>query len=211
MLDDAFSDTEGEVETTEGGVTLLEPGDDAQGVQVVVEGQAVSAQAKIECLLAGVTEGWMADVVGEGESFSEFNVEAEGIGKSTGDLGDFKGVGEAAAKVVGWGVFWQAGEDLGFAGKAAKGARVENAGGVASERRAIGVERLGMGAVSEVAVRITANGYGWRESCGRGGFRCRHILEMRVLRCEVLRYERKKLWSVYIAVRERGLRNERIT
>jgi hypothetical protein len=37
VLDDAFADGEGEVEAAKGGVALLEPGDDAQGVEVVVE------------------------------------------------------------------------------------------------------------------------------------------------------------------------------
>jgi len=37
MLDDAFADFESQVESAKGGVALFEVGDDAQGVQVVVE------------------------------------------------------------------------------------------------------------------------------------------------------------------------------
>ena len=43
VLDDAFADAEGEVEAAVGGVALLEVLDDAEGVQVVVEAEAVAA------------------------------------------------------------------------------------------------------------------------------------------------------------------------
>ncbi len=55
---------------------------------------------------------------------------------------DFEGVGEAAAEVVARRVAGQAGEDLGFAGEAAKGAGVQDAADVAHERRAIRMGRL---------------------------------------------------------------------
>ena len=42
VFDDAFADAEGEVEATVGGVTLLEVLDDAEGVDVVVEAEAVA-------------------------------------------------------------------------------------------------------------------------------------------------------------------------
>ena len=71
-----------------------------------------------------------------------------------GDLGHFQGVGEAAAKVVGRGVGGQAGEDLRLAGQAAKGARVQDAGGVAGKGRAVGMRRLGVRAAGKVAARI---------------------------------------------------------
>ena len=100
VLDDAFADGEGEVEAAKGGVALFKPGDDAQGVEVVVEAEAVGAEALVEGFFAGVAEGRMADVVDQGESLGELGIEAEGGGQGAGDLGDFKGVGEAAAEVV---------------------------------------------------------------------------------------------------------------
>ena len=78
MFDDAFADGEGEVEAGEGGVALLEGGDDAQGMEVVIEAEAVGAEAVVEGFFAGMAEGWMADVMDEGESFGERGVEAEG-------------------------------------------------------------------------------------------------------------------------------------
>src|SRR4051794_20971499 len=120
MLDDAFAHGEGEIEAAEGGIALLEPGDDAKSVQVVIEAQAVVAEGLIERLFAGVAEGWMADVVCEGERFGEFGVEAESVGNGSGDLGDFEGVGEAAAEVIAWKFAGEAREDLGFSRKAAE-------------------------------------------------------------------------------------------
>jgi hypothetical protein len=78
VLDDAFADAEGEVEAAVGGVALLEVLDDAQGVEVVVEAQAVALEALVEGALAGVAEGRMADVVDQGEGLGEVFVEAEG-------------------------------------------------------------------------------------------------------------------------------------
>jgi hypothetical protein len=76
-------------------------------------------------------------------------------------------VGEAAAEVVRGGLGRQAGEDLGFSGEAAKGAGVEDAGGIAGEGRAVGVGRLGVGAAGERAVAAPG------DSNGQGKFGCR--------------------------------------
>jgi hypothetical protein len=142
VLDDAFAQAESEVEAAESGVALLEPGDDAQGVEVVVKGEAVVAEGAVEGLFAGVAKGRMADVVGEGEGFGELGIEAEGAGKGACNLDDLERMREAAAEVVAGWIAGQAGEDLGFAGEAAKCARVENAGGVAGKGRAVRVRRL---------------------------------------------------------------------
>ena len=84
VLDDAFADGEGEVETAKGGVALFKPGDDAEGVQVVIEAETVRLQSAVEGFFAGVTERGVADVVGEGEGFGEVGVEAQSTGESAG-------------------------------------------------------------------------------------------------------------------------------
>ncbi len=91
---------EGEVEAAPGRITLFKPGDDAQGMQVVVEAEAVLAQRGVEGFFAGVAEGRMADVVGEGEGLSELTVQAQSFGEGAGDLGYFERVGEPAAEMV---------------------------------------------------------------------------------------------------------------
>jgi hypothetical protein len=133
VLDDTFAHGEGQIESAERRVPLFEPGDDPQSVQVVVEAETVLTQSFIESFFAGVAEGRMADVVREGESFGELGVEAEGSGDGAGDLGDFEGVGEPAAEVIGGELSGEAGEDLRFSGKAAEGASVEDSGSVSRE------------------------------------------------------------------------------
>ena len=77
--------------------------------------------------LAGVTEGRVSDVVDQGEGFCQVLVEVKGRGYGTGDLGDFDGVGEAGAEVVGG----SGGEDLCLAGEAAEGSGLDDAFAVA--------------------------------------------------------------------------------
>jgi len=46
VLDDALADGECQVEAAKCSVALLEPGDDAQGMEVVVEAEAVRLQGR---------------------------------------------------------------------------------------------------------------------------------------------------------------------
>jgi len=89
VLDDAFADAEGEVESAECRVALFEAGDDAQGVEIVIEGQIVGAKGLVEGVFAGVAEGRMADVMDEREGLGEGRVEAQGAGHGAGDLSYF--------------------------------------------------------------------------------------------------------------------------
>jgi hypothetical protein len=158
MLDDALAHGECEVEATEGGIALFEPGDDAEGMQVVVESERVLVKGCVEGLFACVAEGRVADIVGECEGVGEFVVKAESGGDGAGDLGDFEGVGEAAAEVVAGQIAGDAGEDLSFSGEAAEGASVQDAGAVACERRSIRVVRFGMLTGGEVSRGVDGDG-----------------------------------------------------
>jgi len=158
VLDDAFAYGEGEVEAGESGVALLEAGDDAEGVEVVVEAEAVDTEGGVEGLFSGVAEGRVADVVDQGERFGERRIEAESGGEGSSDLGDFKGVGEAAAGVVAFRA--AAGEDLGLAGQPAEGAGVQDAGAIAGEGCAIGMRRFGVGSRGERLERVIDGGNG---------------------------------------------------
>jgi hypothetical protein len=54
-------------------------------------------------------------------------------------------------------IAWQARKNLRLAGQAAKGARMQDAGGVARKGRTVGVRRLGVGAAGEAALRVAAD------------------------------------------------------
>jgi len=131
VFDNAFANAEGQVEAAKCGVTFFEAGDDAEGVEVVIEAEAVLFQGFVEGLFTGVAKRWMADVMHQGEGFRQRCVEAESSGRGAGDLGYFKGVCEAAAGVIA--LCSAACEDLGLAGQAAKGLGVEDAADIAHE------------------------------------------------------------------------------
>ena len=144
MFDDAFADFEGEIEAGEVEIAVFELLDDAQGVKVVVEAGAVGAHEFAELAFAGVAEGRMADIVDERESLGEFAVEAESGGNGARDLGDFKGMGQAVAEMIGV----TCGEDLSLGFEAAKGARVDDAVAVAGVLGAIRMAKLGVSAAT---------------------------------------------------------------
>src|SRR5712671_442203 len=104
----------------------------------MVEKQAVGTHGGIERLFARMAEGRMAEVVYEGEGFSQVYVEAEGSGNGARYLRDFDGVGEAVAEVVGV----AASENLSLIFETAEGASVDNAVAVALEIVAIGMRRF---------------------------------------------------------------------
>lgn len=157
MLDDALAKAEGEVESAPGRIALLKPCDDAQGVQIVVETEAILAQCGIESLFAGVAKGGMTDVVGKSECLSEFWVQAQGDCERAGDLGNFEGMGQAAAEMIARKIVRQTREDLGLSGQTAKGAGMENTGAVAGKRRAIWMGRLRMYTGREGTVAVDGN------------------------------------------------------
>ena len=145
VLHDAFAHLEGKIQSGEARITLLELIDDAERLNIVIEVVAVAPHLRVERILAGVGEGRMPDVVGQGEGFGEVLIESEGGGDGAGDLGDLDGVGETIAEMIGK----AGGEDLGLGFQAAEGARVDDAVAIALEG---------------VAVRML----GFRDSGGRG-------------------------------------------
>ncbi len=153
MLDDALANAERQIESAVGGVTLLEMLDDAQRVKVVVEAAAMKAEAAVQRTLSSVTEGRMADVVNERKRLRQIFVQAKRGGGGAGDLSDFNGVGEAAAKVIGG----AAGEHLRLPCEPAKGAGLHDALAIALEGRARGAEGRGIDAGQKEIVRISGD------------------------------------------------------
>ena len=100
----------------------------------------VAGHEPVEDHFAGVAEGGMAQVVGQGDGFSEVFVEAEDAGQGAGNLGDLDGVGQTGAVVVAFGVE----KDLGLPFESTKGGTVEDAVAVALEAGAERVLRFGM-------------------------------------------------------------------
>jgi hypothetical protein len=105
-----------------------------------------------------MTEGWMADVVGQGEGLSEIGVQAQGGGHGSRDLRHFKGVCEAAAEVVSGVIAGKPGEHLRFARQPPEGPRVQNARTIPGKWCTVSVRPLAMLAMREFAVQPAAHG-----------------------------------------------------
>ena len=69
MFDDAFTNLESQVQPAKGGVALLKILDNPQGVQVVIEEQAVFTHGGVESLFPRMAEWGMAEIVNERERF----------------------------------------------------------------------------------------------------------------------------------------------
>ena len=100
MLDHALAHLEGQVQSREAGVALLETLHNPQRVQIVVEGVAETLHLPVELFFAGVRERRMADIVSQGQRFGQSLVQLQYVGQRTCDLRHLDGVGKAVAKVV---------------------------------------------------------------------------------------------------------------
>ncbi len=157
VLDDALTHAEGQVEPRIGGIALLKPGDDAEGVQVVVKAEAVSLECAVEGFLSGVTEGRVPDVVRQCKGLGQLRVQSKSLGQSAGYLRNLKGMGQAAAEVVARRVAGKTGKNLCLSRQSAKGAGVEDARAVTRKGRAVGMRLLGVGADSEFTLSVDGN------------------------------------------------------
>jgi hypothetical protein len=152
VLDDAFADTQREVQAAKRGVAFFEPGDDAQRVQVVIEAEAVSPEGAVQRLFSGVAKWRMADVVDQRQRFGERHIQAKGRRQGARDLRDFERMRQAAAEMIGGAVAWQVREDLRFSGETAKGPGMQDARSVACEGSAVGVREFAVGPLRQRSV-----------------------------------------------------------
>jgi hypothetical protein len=134
VLDDALADLVGEVEAGEFGVADLELLDQPQALAIVFEATVILHQLRQQ-VLAAVAEGWMTDVVDQGDAFDQVLVQAQPPCRHASDLRHLDGVGQAGAEVVAFVV----GEDLGLVLQPAERAAMDDAVAVALVFAAEGV------------------------------------------------------------------------
>jgi hypothetical protein len=103
----------------------------------------------LQRILAGVTEGWVAEVVGQAQRLGEVLVEAERASDGPADLRDFEAVGEANAEMVTVG----RNEHLRLVAESPEGDRVNDAVAVALEDVA-GAARARLGFRMKPATRM---------------------------------------------------------
>jgi hypothetical protein len=135
------------------GISLLEVLDDTQCVEVVVEAPPMADEALIERALAGMPEGWMADVVDQGKRLRQVFIQPKRRGGSASDLRNFNRVGQAAAKVVGG----AAGKHLRLASQPPEGTGLHDAFAVALEGRTRGSTWRRVDASDKKVVRVSGD------------------------------------------------------
>ena len=96
VLDRAFERLPGQVEPVELGVALLEPGQDAQGLGVVVESRRSGFISALQRLLAGMAERRVAEIVRQRHRLGEVLVEPQRAGRWCGRSAPPRGCGSAA-------------------------------------------------------------------------------------------------------------------
>ena len=99
VLDDAFERLPGQVESVELRIAVLQRGDDAQRLRIVVEA-AMVLQAGIQRPLAGMAERRMAEIMGQRQRLGEVLVEPKLARQRAGDLRDFERMRQPGAVVV---------------------------------------------------------------------------------------------------------------
>src|SRR5437879_12760014 len=116
MLDDPLANLEGKVQSGKLQIALLELLHDSQRMQVVVEAISVFAHQFVQARFAGMPKWRMSDVMHEAERFRQICVQTKCFCHSARDLGDFDGMCEPIAEMIGV----AGGEDLGLCFQAAK-------------------------------------------------------------------------------------------
>src|SRR5258708_20519358 len=100
MLDNPFANFKREIQAGKIDVALFELFDDAEGVQIVVEGGAARADKFVECACAGMAKRRVADVVDEGKGFNKLGVQSQRGGDGAGNLCYFQRVRQPIAEMV---------------------------------------------------------------------------------------------------------------
>ena len=138
VLEDAFANLEGQVQAGKLGIALFQFVDHAQRLQVVLEATEF-AHAFVQRVLAGVSEGRVAEVVGQADRFDERLVQAQRLRDAARDLRHFERMREARAVQVAFVVD----EDLGLVDEPTKRRRMHDAVAVALEFGAVTRWRFG--------------------------------------------------------------------
>ncbi len=131
VLENALEAFPGQVEPVMGGVAVFEPGDDADGLHVVVE-PAETGHFLVQHALAGVPERGMSEVVRQGDGLGQILVEAQRPGDRARHLADFQCMGQPRAEVLPFVME----EHLGLILQAPEGRRMDDPVAIALEFRA---------------------------------------------------------------------------
>ena len=145
MLEDALAGLESEVEAQELGVLVFQLVHHPQRLGVVLEA-AVGLHAGVQCVLPGMAERGVAEVVGQADRLGEILVDAQGAGDGTGDLTDFQRMSQPGAEQIALVID----EDLGLVFQAPERGAVDDAVAVTLVLAAAGRRRLRVASAARV-------------------------------------------------------------
>ena len=177
VLDHPFDRFPAQVQPVEGRIAAFKLGHHAESLDVVVEA-APRLHPGLKFVLAGVTEGGMTQVVGQGDRLGQFPVQPQGVGQGAGDLADLERMGQAGAVVV----TLVGDEDLGLLLQPAEGGGVDDAVAVAGEGVAGAARRLGNQASARIGGQFSVGGAG----VGLAQARCSHVRPLRTGLCSLI-------------------------
>src|ERR1700751_3884388 len=108
-------------------------------MQIVIEEKSMLAHEGVERLFTSVPEGWMPEVVHQGQSLNQVDIHVQSCGQRARDLRDFQSVCQAVTEMIGV----PPREDLRLCFQAAEGARMNDAVAVALKIIPVGMLSLG--------------------------------------------------------------------
>ena len=200
MFNDAFANLKREIQPRKIQIAMLELLDDAKGMQIVIEATAVRGHQFVELAFARVAKRRVADIVNKSEGLGELGVQAERGGNGTGDLRDFKRMGQAIAEVVGI----AGGEDLCFGFETAESAGMDDAVAVARVVTAVGMRGL---RVASAARLLGAHGPGSKSGDSIDGpLRCFRLIHANGNPWDGSGFRRNRVQTAISLVRHGGIR-----
>ena len=173
MLGEAFERLPAEVEPVEIGVRSFQPGDDADGVGIVVEPADVGERGG-QRVFASMAEWRVAEVVGEAQGLGQILIEAERAGDRPADLRDLDAVRQADPEMIAIG----RDEHLGLVAQATESDRMDDPVAVALEDVA---RPAGAGSLSDEVCRAMSRV--WRQALRR------------LIQCRLAQSGRFRNWS----------------
>ena len=138
VLDHALQRLPRQVEPIEGGIAPLQTGQDAEGLDVVVEA-APRRHPRLQHVLAGMAERRMTEIVAEADRLGEVGVQPQRPGERPRDLRHLEGMGQAGAEMIAL----VSDEDLGLLLQPPEGRGVDDPVAVAGEGGAGRARRFG--------------------------------------------------------------------
>src|SRR5699024_2676719 len=103
MLEYAFARLEAKIEPVKGEVAVLQPVDNTQALQIVLEPAGIGRpllHAGVQFVLAGMPKRRMSQVMGQGNGLDQIFIDLQHTRHGTGDLGHLKTVCEAGAEQI---------------------------------------------------------------------------------------------------------------